>query len=107
MASLETSWITYHRGPRAKDFRATAQHPVGAVGLSEFLALCDIGKPGTYELRGNAARKTYALALAKVKSDEFDVTWNVPEIFFALGAKGAHDRVAPVVEFLRGEGAMV
>jgi hypothetical protein len=99
-------WVVYHRGPRAAEFRAAAQQTTGTAGLAEFRSLCDTGKPGAYEMRGNAARKTLVLATAKVESEAMSITWNVAAIFFVLGAKGMHDEVPAAEEFLREEGAL-
>lgn len=104
-AKKQTSWWITHRGPRAKATTTIGYHPPGAAAIKAFVDACDLGKPGTYELRGMAARVEYVLAVGKVQETEFETTWHPEWFLFSLGAKGLAEEVSAVIAALREEGA--
>lgn len=105
-ALLETRWVLYRQGPRATVPKIESSFEPGAAALIGFRDACERGKPGRYELRGSAARRTLVLARAVVEGDQMVVMWHAPNILFALGAKGMYEALPGVVAYLRGVGAL-
>lgn len=104
-AKKQTSWWITHRGPRAKATTTLGYYPPGAAAIKAFVEACDLGKPGTYELRGMASRVEYVMAVGKVQETDMDVAWHPEWCLFSLGAKGMAEEVSAVIAALREEGA--